>query len=190
VGQAGEERVQEGMHVGAALSNTSEPPQAWVLVSGWTEGDAFTASPGAAKMGQDVAPVRSASAITGKAVAGEEPCPFELVVLGTGVGSSQALSLTVVGPGWGGPRAELADPRNPVGAPFVLDDPTEEREWSNFHSLVGGMAHAMSVALAELHKGADPCRVSILYYCLLVLMCIFASCFVTCSLLQLMMKRS
>jgi hypothetical protein len=42
---------------------------------------------------------------------------------------------------------KFTDPQNPGAPPFVLDDPAEEREWRNYHGIVGGMAHLLNIAL-------------------------------------------
>jgi hypothetical protein len=51
------------------------------------------------------------------------------------------------------PWLEWADLQNLGAPPFVLYDPTEEREWCSYHRIMGGVAHLLNTTLAVANDG-------------------------------------
>lgn len=84
----------------------------------------------------------------GDAVATEASCRAELELADGNSRASQSSRE------WCGPYLEWEDPQNLGAPPFVLDNPTEEKDCHDFCAIIRGVIHGLSTSLSSLHSGA------------------------------------
>jgi hypothetical protein len=106
--------------------------------------------------------VPSSSVVSRGVIPVERPWQEGSSAHGAGAEPSQTLIQT----GTNRPWLELVDLQNPGAPPFVLDDPTKEKEWRHCHGIMGGVAHLLNATLVMandrlklLNSATNPCTV-------------------------------